>query len=341
MWSTEMVGFRKSTVFVIGAGAHVDYSMPTGQQIVDGLCAWADGKASPEWNSAIDLVAPPAWDNAGPTIDFPDGGKARRALEKRRLNELAHKLGGSSHESIDSLLEHWSDYEDLGRRALSAILLVHESKALQAVRIGGLYRWLAGRCASRVTTTGGGGQAIVQRTQSGGFDRLSLVTFNYDRLAEYHLDKLLENHTAQRPRDKRPRVMHMYGQLTCEARNEATRFATKFGQETVRQCAQSIRIATSRMMTEKDEDLDSARISIANASQIVFLGFAFDTTNLRRLGFPDLLHGTGNVRIFATGYGMNTRRRASVVELIGRDITWGGDREGCIDCLDRWDSELE
>ncbi len=333
-----MPGFKQQTVLVIGAGAHVDYGMPTGKQFRDGLCNWAEApeKAPDEWKQAMMLLAPEAWEGAPSSAFFPNGGTAKRTERLEQIKTLAEKIGASPYESIDALLEKHPTFEGLGREVVVAVIHQYEQRALARGRIEGIYRWLVSRCATFAESYEAVNGWNALRQPPHAFENVTIVTFNYDRLAEWHLELLIENAAEHGNQRNLPKIYHVYGKLAGQHTRAGNRFTCNHGQETVRQSAECIQIASSRAITGKSEELDSARIAIANASQIAFLGFAFDPVNLKRVGFPENLDE--NVRLFASAYDEGERFRQRLKQSLGTKLTIGGSDKDCVECLKEWES---
>jgi hypothetical protein len=325
-----MAYLAPGTVFIVGAGAHVDYGMPTGPQLISGFCDWAQDKPSREWSRAIQLVAPATMARQRPTIDVPEGGRAAREHLLARLKELARRLGRSTHGSIDSLLEQWPDLEMLGRQVTAAILLIHEQQALSAVHVGGLYRWLANLARHD--------EPSMRNGLRDAFSGVSIVTFNYDRLAEQYLRHFLENHAAD-VRDLRPpAILHVYGKLASTLVNESATSRTELDNSSVLSSSSTIQIAQARRATKDDEDLAAIHEAIYSASRLVFLGFDFHEANLHRLGFSRKSDSLCDV--FATGYKLSTDKRRRAQEIIGHHIEFGDKDHTCLPCLENWTERL-
>lgn len=318
-----MPSLAPGTVFVLGAGAHVDYHMPTGLQLVEGFCEWASNRPTGHWEQAMQTLV-------APRVTMATALRTGASF-RDQLFQLAHKLGGSTHGSIDSLLEDWPEFEELGRRVTAAILLVHELHALAEVRPKGIYRWLASAADFQSTLHSASGKQEL-------FGQAKIVTFNYDRLAEYHMARFLENQSAQIKDAAPPPVLHVYGKLASKVGRAAANYHGSADSEGVLASSDTIRIARTRQVTDKDEELNEIRNTIHSASRLVFLGFDFHPANLRRLGFPARTGHIHDVR--ASGYKLSEEKRSKARELIGQYIDFGKEDETCVDCLERWAPRL-
>jgi len=343
------MGFKKKTVFVVGAGAHVDYGMPTGPQLIAQLGKWRyreanpNGDVVPSVTAALRLVCWPReegilhkWDHscdeevvAGSYHEF-----------KYRVEGLYDVLSGSPHESIDSLLSQLPEEDQkFGKLIISALLIRAEEQALRVPYLAGWHRWLANRCqpsgAPRV------------KDNAWRFENVDVITFNYDRLFEFHMQTLVMNYDRiVREYSHVPDPHHVYGKLdtTCDFDSIKRRYVSHPCPDAVKKSGRRIRIADGRQSVQI-VDSPSAR-ALHGAKQLVFLGFAFDELNLERIGLHvgrcrvslDTL--SNDVKIFATAFEEDVDRARRARNALGdREIIWGKTGHGCVECLKSWGLE--
>ena len=150
-------------------------------------------------DAIIDKVATP---NSKPSVALIKAGHDRGHLE-----EFINTLSESGQESIDAFLAHHDRFMDVGKAAIAATLIRYESRgALFAPRIDHWYRHLWGHLQDA-------GVAAF------GENKLTVVTFNYDRSLERFLitafansfgvglDEAAETVSAAIP------IVHVHGQL--------------------------------------------------------------------------------------------------------------------------------
>ena len=339
------MGFRKKTVFVVGSGAHVDYGMPTGPQLIHRLKVWCYGDRTQEEYNIRKLVDDAI--QAGLSRDTQVGlwrpfGSAALTFHQldARLRSLIRKLTGSPHDSLDSILAQL-DAEDqkLGRSVIAALLLQPEASAFEYPQILGWHRWLSKRCQPA--------DAPARKDSMWNFDNLSVVTFNYDRLYEYHMQTLLINWSNEPTlRSFPPEPLHVYGRLAGQViwDDGSHRFQSRIDPSSVFQSGESIMIADGRNSDEKH--FEKVRVSLQGAEQVVFLGFAFDPLNLERLGLGGGKRGLAvnllakGAQVFATAYEYDSDRvRRAENALAPFKITWGNPGQGCVEFLKSWDIE--
>ena len=86
-------------------------------------------------------------------------------------------------------------------------------------------------------------------------------------------------------------------------------------------CAKRIRLVTDEL-PDDDSTIVSVRRMIESADHIVFVGFAFDHRNLKRLGLSGLTRAApGHDRLYGTSFGMTGGNIARVTTtLAGIDL---------------------
>ncbi|WP_157700425.1 hypothetical protein [Rhizobium etli] len=124
------------------------------------------------------------------------------------------------------------------------------------------------------------------------FDNVAFVTFNYDRCIEHFVSHWLENYfriSADQAQNltKKLKVFHPYGQvgrLAWQGGGNSVGYGTELSSRTLPQIANQIRTFTERV--DDDAMLDEMRGYIANAEQIIYLGFSYGQMNMELLTIP-------------------------------------------------------
>jgi hypothetical protein len=163
-----------------------------------------------------------------------------------------------------------------------------------------------------------------------GDNRLSVLTFNYDRSFEHFLVVALSR-KYNLPRSKtwehvqRIPINHLYGSLGEYTTNGGSgrAYNDRVTFQSVEECVKSIRIL--REGSTHDEVFASAHEILREAEVVVILGFGFDRTNLERLKINLVPE---SMQIYASAFGMTNRERDRARDLIGRTITFGEDHQG-------------
>jgi hypothetical protein len=221
--------------------------------------------------------------------------------------------------SIDAFLSRRLDLATVGKGAIAQVLLEGENLC-NLVNEDHADHWY---------------QYLVNELATEGWDTfdpswLSIVTFNYDRSLEVYLCLALrhifdksESEIVERLRTVE--VVHVYGSLGSPwpGDDDYLPFKTppEHLSETIQASAKRIKVIPEGR--DDDDTLVRAQALLANASRICFLGFGFDSTNIRRLGAPNtFLPAQAQLkRVVATTIGMTS---AEVVRAARRVLSEPG-----------------
>lgn len=304
---------------ILGAGAHVEYGMPTSAEFMEDFSEWANGqrrarqaRSRPPIERAVSAGSPAM------QVAFTQLHTWTRNSEDilvHQVSLLADQLAASPHYSIDGLLAKWPDRHELGKQMLAAYLLGRQRASISIVRPHGVYKWLA--------------RVLYERPKLSEF--LDLVTFNYDTLGELHLEAAVRNARPDNP-SKPPPIHHVYGSLQYQPRPEGAWYADlPVNAHILSGSVDSMKIADARDVADVDAPWRSC---VRSARTIIALGFAFAQDNVTQLG----LHGpsVAEKQIFATGYGVPTHERSQIDSRVGTEIDWGPSDGGVVECLDAW-----
>ena len=300
----------KKTVLVLGAGASIPYGFPSGQGLLDLICAGG--------GSFKNLVA------NGALVGNND------------VSAFIRASGEADPESIDVFLANNPEFEKAGKAAIAAILLPLERETeLKS-------SWRSLRLKREKSKLGGHWykyllELLRANTSFEEFDRnkLSVITFNYDRSLEHYLYSTLQaNFHKKRPEECTEKLnsiktIHIYGQLgylSWQTSGEGIPFGLKPVDEgqlvlTIRRAMQSIKTMSDDF--EKDNsDIKLARQLLAQATRIYFLGFGYHPINLKILGIESL--GDKNIR--GTSLGLSFQRKVDLGKLSVSTLKWDSKR---------------
>ncbi|MEY9376004.1 hypothetical protein [Rhizobium leguminosarum] len=280
--------FTRRTVFVVGAGASKEVNLPVGDELKTSIAnkvniRFDDGYSQ---NSGDKRIT-----------------EALRGIVKERgerdINPLcqAGRIIASAMPqaiSIDNFLHTHANDADIvlmGKLGIAASILEAErgSKicAKEGVMNFGAHPniWHNTFC-----------KMLAENVQLGDletiFDNVSFITFNYDRCIEHFVSHWLENYfriTADHAQNltKKLKVFHPYGQvgrLPWQGGGNSVGYGTEISSRTLPQIASQIRTFTERV--EDDAMLDEMREYIADAEQIIYLGFSYGQMNMELLTIP-------------------------------------------------------
>lgn len=308
---------ERPTVFVFGAGASYPFGFPLGQTLIQDILALRHERAE-----------------VGSLISTTDLDAFKRALQDTDVT------------SIDRFLEHRHKFWDIGRIAIAAVLLPKE-------RRNNLSRLIVNESdAAYGRWFGNFFEFLIARVKPDDFCKhnMTLVTLNYERSLETMLHQGvmaaygLSSEDAATLLERFP-VHHLHGSFGAlpwqdRCQEKALGFGTAWDVadmppriKAVKQAAAGIRIVHEENLAES-EAYCNARDAIANAENVVFLGFGFDPVTIDRLLGPGRRK---NIRLFATGFQVHP----SVHELLrhhfgGEDYTCGEPSERLHDLLPRW-----
>ncbi len=237
------------TVLILGAGASVHCKYPLG---IDLLSHYSRLKDKDDLNRL-----PVGWD-------------------KKQAVELINKLTRSGHYSIDAALEKIDCDKALGKYLLALALKQYEKlDSLFPPSQSGWYQYLFNKLVS--------GDSCFDN------NKLSIVTFNYDRSLEAYLHNALINRfslTSEQALDELIKIpiIHVHGIL---GEYPLHPYETNYSPDKLLEISKSIQIIHE--IEDADDEtkfcnkyFQTANSCIDNAEKIYFLGFGFHFDNVRR-----------------------------------------------------------
>lgn len=184
----------RKTVLILGAGASRPYSFPVASELRNLIL---------QENESAELLSHLGFqgNGIGEFRAWVDESLDQREQEEAQRKRFKTRFGLSEFYSIDAFLAYNPEFEFLGRMMMAAILLRCEN--ITALR-GGWYRALFNE--------------IVADGPDFPTDRLSVITFNYDRSLETYLSRSLMfafDLTEERAWKmlERIKIVHVYGHL--------------------------------------------------------------------------------------------------------------------------------
>ncbi len=277
----------KPTVLVLGAGASNPYGYPTGRQLKKLI---------------IDNVIIPQ-SRMGAILSY-------QAIRENQILAFRKALLRSGQASIDAFLEHQPQHTVLGKLAITVALAEIENID-RMFEIGDWYEHLF-----RALDTG---------FESFGENRLSIVTFNYDRSIETYLFNSLKYSYNKREESvaeilsKIP-ILHLHGQIGNLPWQDASTnrdYGETKDDYKIKQSSEGIKIIHEAEV-EKSEVFIKAKELINNAEQIYFLGFGYHPDNIARLGIIDI--GTEGRTVHGTCMGYTNREAEDTMIRCNRKI---------------------
>jgi len=158
-------------------------------------------------------------------------------------------------------------------------------------------------------------------------NRVSIVTFNYDRSLEQYLSTVLTNGYGLAAKEaavlaKAIEIHHVHGTLGDHPAygdgERARDYVPSVSFEAVQLAARCIRVVHEQ--AADDAGFIAARRALQESARVVFLGFGYDPTNLARLQIVDLPPTT---EVFGSAFGLTQRERQVVTKAFNGRITLG------------------
>jgi hypothetical protein len=315
--------FTEKTVLILGAGASAPYGFPSGEGLVADV---VNGLRNP--SGLFDCV--------------------RQCYLRELSQDFADRLVGAT--SVDAFLEKKENEEflDLGKFCIAAALLPKENERQMFEEYGrNWYRQLFDRLVEDCPFEGL------------GENKLSIITFNYDRSLEHYLiTALYKRHRGRSMVECRDalsaiKIMHVYGKLgrlPWEEEDKTVdapylRKPVPFGEQAPRETqldtlyAQKpllvVAAGNIQIISEGIDETDRLREAVRllmESSRVFILGFGFHPANLRRLRLESLARH----QVWCTTDGLAADRRKQLDKCPGLnmrvDPAWSHQSpSGCFD----------
>jgi hypothetical protein len=242
------------TVLILGAGASMPFGYPSGQGLIKQI-----GRS----------LCPPEFRD-GPNLD-PEFTRLMEecGFERNRLQEFGRHLLLSQQASIDSFLEHNSDFAEMGKCAIvTKLLLTDKQTELKTPDwYGILWNALSNDCTC----------------DNFEKNQLSIITFNYDSSLERFLGNAIISTFRNACSDESAKerllraipIVHIYGRLPAS-------ISRHLNPDGIKKLAQRIKIIHDEE-ADSVHELERAKALIAKAKKVCIMGFGFHETNLKRL----------------------------------------------------------
>jgi hypothetical protein len=287
------------TVLVLGAGAHQPFNFPVGVQLSQLI---TDELQNPNLQASFLL-------------------KTMGGFETTEISAFRDAFYYSGKNSVDAFLEHRADFLRIGKAA-TAIALTRFEQAWQLFRYHP-QNWLR-YLYNKLNTT----------FEEFGANRLSIITFNYDRSVEHFFFTSLQN-TYNKP-DEECRtalstipIIHLHGRLGPLPWQSESISIVPYTSEMTRDRLligiDAIKIIHEDIADGRDADFERAKGLMQDAQRILFLGFGYDPTNMKRLDLANLdpnkalgtVLGLGEAETKAVLQGSDNKIRLVNIDCIG------------------------
>jgi hypothetical protein len=248
---------KKNTVLVLGAGASMGFGYPSGAGLRDHLIS-----------------------GLGNENDQPHGLLSEMGFPKDDIARFRLALNRSGTLSVDAFLEQRREFVAIGKAAIASHLLRCES-ATEMVHSGSSAKWNWYLHLWSRMTNEGDFNALSK-------NRVSVLTFNYDRSFEQFLFNVASNLYGRDPVETTQAlsaipVIHLHGSLgpLIWQKPDGSEYGCVPTVERVKLAAETIKIVHEAV--DGDAEFQQAKILLSEAELILFLGFAYAPRNLERL----------------------------------------------------------
>lgn len=248
------------TVLVLGAGASAPYGFPIGAALSKEI--------------VTELVTNNFLFNELRNL----GG-----LPEDQLSDFRQMFLQSGRYSVDAFLEYSEKHLLIGKSAIALQLIKRE----QLERIYDFENnWLR-ELYTRLNTP----------FEKFAENKLSIITFNYDRVVEQFFFSCLKSYgksdkECKEVLDHIP-IIHLHGRLGFLPwqGGDSRPFSHLISTEALKTSVENIKIIHEADPKPDDKDFNLARELLAGADQIVFMGFGYNPKNVERLGIADIADG--------------------------------------------------
>ena len=276
---------EEPTVFVLGAGASVPFGFPVGSKLLTHVVGEL-GQSS--------------------TIDFLH---SHCNFIVSDITDFREALKNSGQMSVDAFLEHRDDFLDIGKASIAFALMRYELRdMLFREAEGNWLKYLFGKMNSSF--------------ENFGKNRVSFLTFNYDRTVEEFLSTSLSNSYGKSPDECLTQlseipIIHLHGSignLPWQGGNSRS-FEPVINPDTLDVARKGIKIIHEATTDGRDKDFERGLNLLQNAKRVLFLGFGYNSLNMERLG----IIGVG-ITAIGTGVGLTAAEIRDIQAVAGGKI---------------------
>jgi len=303
----EVVVINTDTVFILGAGSGVPYGFPTG----DELTRLIVNKGLAKYRNQVQYRS-----------------NNYREEHLRLANRFRDHFHYSRNSSIDLFLSRSPDYSDIGRKVIILSLLHKEmeSKKIFNDSTKAIENdWLRKLINNMLDGLSGPKDYTYFHE-----NKVSFVTFNYDRSLELYLYLALK-HTFNEAREEEIKeqlsmipVYHVYGKiapLPWENDGLSIEYGYDNNIQDMDNISENIRIIrylkrghvpTLDEMLIDIEDIQDIREKIKSCHRIYFLGFGFAPENMLILNIPEIINK--KQKVYGTTFKLIKEEQGNIAE---------------------------
>ena len=270
-------------MFVLGAGVSVPFGFPTGKSLLRILTG---DPVSPRTSEEKELQL--SHERLVQLLEKGFGQGCMRSLIK--------DLKSSMPPSIDTWLDYRPSHKIMAKRAIAAVIYEYENRCIDHAHVSdNWFEWIFSRMLRNAPTL----DLFLA-------NKITFITFNYDRLLEWKLTQAIRGVFGEKDRDRiqeaaksiLDRIIHVHGSLRY---SQNSTLEGSFGlvgfsgfkrmhsknpdnqiEDYISDAAEGIRIIGEK--GSNDAEINRAIDTLTHATKVVFLGFSYDERNLQVLG---------------------------------------------------------
>jgi hypothetical protein len=278
----------RPTVLILGAGASRMYGFPEGAELKKLVLQRLDNMGSAEF-AQYHLMG----------IEPSDVTNFRDALKQSGVN------------SVDAFLEHRREFLKIGKTAMAEALIPFEDESKLFSSDADWYGYLLDRL-----------NAPLDHFRE---NRLTILTFNYDRSLEWYMFKALQARYRLKKNEAIEvltmlPVIHLYGMLGSIPWDQNGRpYDPSAEEHQIPLARDKIKIIHEDLTG--DLEFNRAKAELAIAERIVFLGFGYNRINVQRL-HPEKWRSVEEP-ILGSAFGLTRREKIIAARQIGKQSSFG------------------
>ena len=275
----------EETVFILGAGASMPFGFPAGSDLISKICEF--------FRKEIE----------SPKLILRNSSSNPFTVEL--AESFVTKLSPTTNVSIDEFLRNRPDFWSIGKIGIAAVLLGCEDPDI-ATRVDNNWYSILFRELRKGASTF---KDVLE-------NKLTIITYNYDRLFEYLLITYLRDSydltnsdcsLIFSPESSKIQIIHLHGKvgdLENSSSPYLSGYGTKLSSNKILRASSQIKIVHENF--EKNQSFIKTRATLNQAKRIYFLGFGFDDKNLERL-LPDSIRHIGkSPKVKGTAFQLDT-----------------------------------
>jgi hypothetical protein len=291
---------KTKTLFILGAGASVPYGYPTSVELRNTIISgWHNPEISRFWEQY----------DEGPNTS------------KKTMIEFLEEFKQSGVYSIDSFLEKRPEFMNIGKIIIAWYIIRCEDDNRLRNSENNWYMYLFSR--------------IKDSFEKLDQNKISFITFNYDRSLEQFLFEAIRSLFNKKPDECAAKIanipiVHLYGQLDLlpwQDENGKVYSPRADIDDRLWLAPKNIKLISDERNIEKSEEFKKAYDLIRNADRIYFLGFGFDEDNLKRLKISRMQ----NKKIISTALGLEQSKlqwlQKNFTKMTGKKIALHKDKD--------------